>query len=160
MKIIGIDPGLKGGIAILEDGNIIFADYTPVYSEDFIKGGKKKTRNIMDVAAISDIMLEFKPDCGILEKVTARPGQGSTSMFRFGMGVGEYHGLLTALTIPYKEIRPQEWKKHFNLTSDKVESLNLATTLWPDWSKSFRLKKQDGIAEAALMAKYGITLFV
>lgn len=58
-----------------------------------------------------------KPVCGALEcvccleRVGARPGQGVTSMFKFGENFGFIQGLLTACSIPYGLVTPQKWKR-------------------------------------------------
>lgn len=158
MRFLGIDPGLTGGIAIIEDDKLIFAEMVPVLSESFIKKGKKATRNIMDLPSIVEILKKYKPDCGALEKVSARSSQGVTSMFRFGTGLGEYRGILSALRIPFIMPTPQAWKKYHDLigSTDKLPSLELARDLWPEYAPTaFRLKKHDGVAEASLIAKYG-----
>jgi len=154
MKVLGIDPGLSGGIAFYDVSELhVFA--TPVFSVIFTKNGKKKKRNEMDLKKTVSLIQEFAPDIAILESVTARPGQGSTSMFRFGENLGQYEGILSGLHIPFFKIRPQKWKAAYSLHSDKNDSLALARVLFPDNLKSFKLKKNDGMAEAALMAKYG-----
>jgi crossover junction endodeoxyribonuclease RuvC len=155
MKIMGIDPGLTGGLAFYDGENLeVFA--TPVVVEHFIKNGKKATRSLMDLKVVSAMIKHQKPDRAVLEKVAARSGQGVTSMFRFGMNFGEHRGILTALEIPFIEATPQAWKKVFLLNSDKDDSLDLAREVFPSHAKtSFKLKKHNGLAEAALIAKYG-----
>lgn len=155
MVIMGIDPGLKGGVAFY-DGDSIEAFYTPVVEEVFVKKGKKQKRNLMDLNELREMILAHEPDRAVLEKVTARPGQGVTSMFRFGQGFGEYRGLFSGMGVEWIEVTPQTWKKTYDLGSDKNPSLELASQLWPSKAKEcFRLKKQDGVAEAALIAKFG-----
>lgn len=152
---MGIDPGLKGGISFY-DGTEIIAFYTPVVEEEFVKKGKKAVRNLMDLVTIVELIKTHGPTGAVLEKVAARSGQGVTSMFRFGMGFGEYRGILTAMGVPFVEPTPQKWKKEFGLGSEKDASLEMTRSLWPDKAQEyFRLKKQDGVAESALIAKYG-----
>lgn len=157
MYVLGIDPGLKGGIAIW-NGSTLIVYPTPTYQVSFIKNGKKQNRSEMDLIRVCEIIREHTPDRAILEKVTARPGQGVTSMFRFGQNLGQYQGILTSIGIPTEEITPQPWKKHYGLGSEKYASLELAKELFPGHDKIFKLKKNDGLAEAALMAKYGYDL--
>jgi crossover junction endodeoxyribonuclease RuvC len=127
-----------------------------VIEEEFVKKGKKCKRNLMDLATIRDLIEEHNPDRCVLEKVAARSGQGVTSMFRFGQGFGEWQGLLTGLRVQFITPTPQSWKKTFGLSSDKNASLEMARELFPEKAKEcFRLKKQDGVAEAALIAKFG-----
>lgn len=155
MIVLGIDPGLNGGIAFW-DGETLTVSATPVLTESFVKNGKKATRNLMDLDAVRDLILKNKPDRAVLEKVAARSGQGVTSMFRFGMNFGEHRGIMSALNIPFIEVTPQVWKRDYRLNSDKDDSLDLAREVFPDHAKtSFKLKKHDGLAEAALIAKYG-----
>ena len=49
-------------------------------------------------------------------------------------------------------VRPQVWKKHFHLTSDKGEALDIARMLWPE--APLKRKKDINIAEALLIAEY------
>jgi len=161
MIIVGIDPGLKGGIAFLDNGILLDAYPTPVIEEKFTKNGKISKRKILDLQEIVKLMKSYNPDIGFLERVAARPGQGSTSMFRFGTGWGELRGIMAALDIKFELVTPQSWKRHFQILSDKEASLELARELWPDHTqKCFRLKKHDGLAEAALLGKYGFEMTV
>jgi hypothetical protein len=49
-------------------------------------------------------------------------------------------------------VTPQRWKKHFHLTADKGESLDMARYLWPE--ARLKLKKDINKAEALLIAEY------
>ncbi len=157
---IGIDPGLKGGIAFYHPEELIVY-LTPVNALTFIKAGKKKTRNEMDLDTLREIIVRydgasFQIDCAYVEHVSAMPGQGVTGMFRFGQNFGQWQGLLAGFGIRTVLVRPQTWKASYGLTRSKNTSLELARETWPDNAKeSFRLKKHDGAAEAALIAKYG-----
>lgn len=153
MMICGIDPGLSGGIAFVKNGELTVYP-TPTYEVEFVKNGKKQKRKEMDLEHVCELLEKHQPDQVILEKVTARPGQGVTSMFRFGQNLGQYQGILQALAIRYTEVTPQTWKKHFDLGSEKYASLELAKVLFEGHDKTFKLKKNDGLAEAALMARF------
>jgi crossover junction endodeoxyribonuclease RuvC len=52
-------------------------------------------------------------------------------------------------------VKPQKWKKHFSLDKDKDKSRALANRRFPDNHQDFARKKDDGRAEAALIALYG-----
>jgi len=47
----------------------------------------------------------------VLERVSAMPGQGVSSMFRFGEGYGVVQGVLAALGIPVIAGSPAVWKR-------------------------------------------------
>ena len=140
MFYIGIDPGKDGALSLIdEDGNVcgIFP-----FSE---------------VAYVS-ICYQMKGRCKCaLERVSARPGQGTVSMFSFGENYGFIRGILEAFNIPYETVRPQKWKKEFGLTSDKKQSIATAHRLFPgvDLRKNERCKKDhDGMAEALLLGEW------
>lgn len=85
------------------------------------------------------------------------PGQGVTSMFKFGENFGFIQGLLMAYSIPYELVTPQKWKKEFQVTGDKNSSISVCKRLFPDvpLRRTDRCKKDhDGMAEALLMAEY------
>jgi crossover junction endodeoxyribonuclease RuvC len=120
-----------------------------------VKNGKTQTRKEMDLHLLVEIIKKHNPSKAFLEKVTARPGQGVTSMFRFGQNFGEHEGVLVALGIDISYITPQTWKKHFKLPSEKDASSTLAREIWPEHEKVLKLKKNNGLAEAALIGKFG-----
>ena len=64
-------------------------------------------------------------------------------------------GVLSTLGIPFTPVSPSKWKKTFNLGKDKNESRAAATRLFPDLASEFARKKDDGRAEAILIAKWG-----
>lgn len=155
--ILGIDPGLSGGLAFY-NGTELFVYATPVVSVNFVKNGKKAKRNEMDLGQICDLIRSYTPGTAYIEQVNARPGQGVTGMFRFGQNFGQYEGVLAALDISVTKVTPQQWKKIYDLGSEKTASLELARNLFPNNLDSFKLKKHDGLAEASLIAKYGHSL--
>lgn len=141
MIYIGIDPGKDGAMAVITpDGAAIFP---------FDEGGY---RNALDG------LRGFHENCRCcLERVNAMPGQGVTSMFKFGENFGFIRGLLTAYGISYELVTPQKWKKEFQITGDKNSSVDVCKRLFPGVSlrRTDRCRKDhDGMAEALLMAEY------
>lgn len=154
MIFIGIDPGMAGGVGVIHDG-IVKAIDTPV-----IKPAKGKSeydlqgmvRILMNEAALTGI-----PCHCIIESVHAMPKQGVTSSFRFGTGFGMWLGMLGALQIPFSLVTPQRWKKSMlaDMGADKDLARLRAQQLFPKSAGLFTRKKDDGRAEAVLMAEYG-----
>lgn len=96
---IGIDPGKSGGIAILyPTGDVVAEKWT---SEDEMVDILEEVARRWDCAQVT----------AYLELVHAMPGQGVTSMFSFGKNFGFWIGAVTALRIPLRLVRPQEWQK-------------------------------------------------
>lgn len=147
--IIGIDPGLGGGIAVVgRMGNLIYAVNTPVF--------KIKGKTVLDIYAVAKLLAEYRlADRAVIEQVGAMPGQGVTSMFNFGFSTGVLHGALAALEIQIVQVTPQTWKKHMRLPADKDAARRLAKSLWPK-ATCFDRVKDDGVAEAALIARWSI----
>lgn len=143
---LGIDPGQKGGIALLRYES---REVVPYSDADLIRMCREITDLCHDVGGFEIICC--------LEKVGAMPKQGVTSMFNFGKAYGYIKGVLEAYGIPYQEIPPQRWKKEFGLSSDKEKSIDVCRRLFPDVNllATPKCKKpHDGMAEALLMAEY------
>lgn len=150
MKIIGIDPGLSGAIAFIEDDKLI--EIIDIESSD----------SRINAVHLASLVQRLGPDFAVCEVVTARPGQGVTSMFTFGHGLGTITAVLATLGIPHLLIRPQAWQSHFCIetpSSSKVEHkreiADLAEALFPGaplYGPRGALK--DGRSDALLLARY------
>jgi hypothetical protein len=148
--ILGIDPGVSGAIAFYftqEPSRVAVFDVP-------IAGGE------INSPALADLINGYAPDFAIIEAVGAMPGNGAVSMFNFGRAYGDVRGVIGALKIPLHLVRPQVWKKHFKLDKDKEKSRMLANNLFPACSDHFKRKKDDGRAEAALIALYGAQIIL
>lgn len=151
--ILGIDPGINGGMAFI-GGDEIHLYNTPTVKVPYVRKGKKSTRLELDLKRIAELVKLHNPTIAVIEKVAARPGQGTTSMFRFGQSFGQVEGVLAGREVETIYVTPRTWKKYFSLTKDKDDSLNLARTLFPAYNKVWKFKKNNGVAEAALLARY------
>jgi crossover junction endodeoxyribonuclease RuvC len=87
-----------------------------------------------------------------MEQVHSMPSQGVSSTFTFGRAVGVISAVCELTRYPVHLVTPQKWKKHFHLTADKNESLDMARYLWPE--AKLKLKKDINKAEALLIAEY------
>ena len=153
MRIIGIDPGLSGGIAILDDLKIYDIFDMPVMSEG------KKNKNQLNSAQLVNILnkhvLKKENTFVIVEQVSAMPGQGVTSMFNFGQTFGSIKGICAALGLPIFYVRPAKWKKHFELiNSSKDASRTKVIEMYPSISSRLTKKKDVNKADAILIARY------
>ena len=91
MKIIGIDPGLSGAIAVLENNKVESIIDMPVMPEG--KKNKRQLNSAQLVKIIKRNILNSKEVVVVVEQVNAMPGQGVTSMFNFGQTFGAIKGL-------------------------------------------------------------------
>lgn len=148
MIVIGIDPGLKGGIVTMKDGRIIRADKMPV-----VKGDGSTW---VDFGVIAKMLTNEKPDFVAIEKVHSRPGQSCVSTFTFGLGFGGILGVCAGTGTPYRLVRPQEWQKKafggMDKKLGKARSLLYVKQRFPECTP---VHTHDGLADAACIAEFG-----
>ncbi len=153
MKIIGIDPGLSGAIAVLEDIKVLSLFEMPIMAE-----GKKNKRQLNSAQLVNIIKENTNDDeeiAVIVEQVNAMPGQGVTSMFNFGQTFGAIKGVCAALGLPIFFVRPSKWKKHFELiNSSKDASRTKVIEMYPSFSKQLAKKKDVNKSDAILIARF------
>ena len=152
MRIFGIDPGLSGAIALLENNKVLDVIELPVMSE-----GKKNKRQLNSAQLsnfISKNVENIDTTAVIVEQVNAMPGQGVTSMFNFGQTFGAIKGITAALNLPIYFVRPSKWKKHFDLIkSSKDASRTKAIEIYPSLAEKLS-KKDVNKSDAILIARY------
>jgi|TARA_B100000795_G_scaffold261731_1_gene238816 crossover junction endodeoxyribonuclease RuvC len=153
MRIIGIDPGLSGAIAILEDNKIEELFDMPVMPDG--KKNKRQLNSALLVKLIKDSIKNLEDTVMVVEQVNAMPGQGVTSMFNFGQTFGAIKGICAALGLPIFFVRPAKWKKHFELiNSSKDASRTKAIEMYPSISEQLSKKKDVNKSDAILIARY------
>jgi len=153
MKIIGIDPGLSGAIAILENNKVLSMFDMPVMSEG--KKNKRQLNSSQLVNLIKENIKENEEITVVVEQVNAMPGQGVTSMFNFGQTFGAIKGVCAALKLPIFFVRPSKWKKHFELiNSSKDASRTKAIEMYPLMSNQLAKKKDVNKSDAILIARF------
>ncbi len=153
MKIIGIDPGLSGAIAIIENNTVLGIFDMPVMAE-----GKKNKRQLNSAQLVNIIKEYVKKEeeiVVVVEQVNAMPGQGVTSMFNFGQTFGAIKGVCAALNLPIFFVRPSKWKKYFELiNSSKDSSRTKVIEMYPSLSNKLSKKKDVNKSDAILIARF------
>ena len=153
MKIIGIDPGLSGAIAVMYDKKVINMYDMPVMAEG--KKNKRQLNSSQLVNIIKENIDEDEEAIVVVEQVNAMPGQGVTSMFNFGQTFGALKGICAALELPIFFVRPSKWKKHFELiNSSKDASRTKAIEMYPKLSNQLSKKKDVNKSDAILIARF------
>lgn len=150
--ILGFDPGLSGAVAILDaKGRLVDVIDMPTVE---VKVGSSMKRQVAP-AALSAELFMYRDAFAYVEKVNAMPGQGVSSMFSLGRSMGVIEGVLAGLNVPYTMIRPAEWTKAMRLSDGKDGSRARAMELYPARADLFKRVKDDGRADAVLIAEYG-----
>ena len=144
---LGVDPGSKGALALVAADGVLV--------------------DVLDMpdatgAALGAILRHWIDDhspnpivAAVVEQVASRPGQGVASTFKFGANYGGLCTLLGGLLIPTRTVTPTVWKKAMRVTADKSSSRQRACERWPTEAHRFARVKDDGRAEAALIAEWG-----
>ena len=170
MIVLGIDPGLKGGIAVLQPGR------TPRVGAMPSLRPKKGGRETYDFAEIASLLRWFVSGGGVtavLERLAPMPpflargggalagAGGSIANYHRGLGRGLFEGILTALGIPYHLVGPREWQDEMlplRGGDTKARSIARARELFPDVSlypTARSRKPSDGLSDALLIAEFG-----
>lgn len=149
MIIAGIDPGANGGLAMLWSDIALELEVFGVS-----KVGKEVDERVWSDEWRSRLRLANHI---FIEQVGAMPGQGVTSMFNFGDRFGFVKALAYSAGVPVSFVRPQEWKKGVGIPvgSEKGASRIRASQLFPNDADKWSRVRDDGLAEAALIAYYG-----
>ena len=166
MYVLGIDPGQTGGIALLANTELI-------QLESFTKD---RFENVLLLRSF--LKNRISKIHAFVEQNHSYPGQGAVSIYSLGFSNGCIYGVLAGVTA-LREVTPEEWQKHFKLKlprqkwkglskkerqkliyqrkkKRKEMSLQKAKELYPDWAD--KIGKKDGLAEAILIARYGLFL--
>lgn len=151
---IGIDPGSSTGciaIIIMNDkGNIARTE-----TIEFAKHTTKEWYNkLHGIVALHECL-------AVLEKVHGMPDMGVVSVSVFMKNVGHIEMALLALNIPFHEVTPQAWMKHYGMKKEKTESK-------VEWKRRLRerlqrimpeFKVNNSNADAMLIAYYAAINF-
>lgn len=149
MKIAGIDPGLSGAVCVfdVDKGMLTILDMPTVE----VKSGKTMKRKLSE-PMLAELLRPHEIEHVALEQVSAMPGQGVTSMFNFGQTYGAIRGVLAGLRIPVTMVTPAKWTRDLKVSGGKDANRQRAAQLFPAYAASFSRVKDDGRADAALLA--------
>jgi len=149
MPIIGIDPGLGGALALLYNNDL------EIYDMPTIQDGTKRRVDHAQLAIILDLWAKHQGITCVIEKVASMPGNGHAGAFTFGRAAGVVIGAVAANFIPIVEVPPQVWKRKTQTPTDKDGARLRASEIFPRYAGQWARVKDDGRAEAALIAYYG-----
>jgi crossover junction endodeoxyribonuclease RuvC len=150
MILMSIDPGLSGALAVFIDDVLI--DVADMPTHELTRNNKTKRQ--ISASALAGIFTQHHPDHVVVEKVTAMPGNGATSMFSFGRSFGLIEGIVGAFEIPATYVMPSVWTKAIGRGQGKDASRARACELYPFYQKSFARVKDDGRADAVLIGAW------
>lgn len=151
MRVVGVDPGAHGAIAIIVDGALenVF-DMPKLY----VRRGKTDKAEV-DGYTLAALLRTLRPDVAYIEQVGGLPGQSASAAFNFGRAAGAVEYMCKALDYRVEMVPPATWKRGMKLGGGKDDSRAMAMRQWPSQAHLFARKKDNDRAEAALIAEYG-----
>ncbi len=152
--VLGIDPGVSGAVALLTaEGALIDVVDMPTLADG------TAGRRAINAPLLAAQVRVWGPGLAYCEFVGARPGEGAVGAFSFGRCRGVIEGTLGALAVPVQMVAPAWWKRRVGIPpgADKKDAARSeAIRRWPAKAALFARKKDDGRAEAALIAVAGM----
>jgi crossover junction endodeoxyribonuclease RuvC len=153
MIILGVDPGIHGGLAIVAIDNGAAPQLVEAIDIPVIGTGAKER---VDAIAIREWVSQHDVQHASMEIAQAMPKQGVSSVFKYGRAAGAIEATIALCGIPLIFVAPAGWKRAFRLPGGNKEAARQrALELFPVAHDSFARKKDHGRAEAALIAIFG-----
>ena len=153
---IGVDPGKTGAVALLDSyGALVAIHDMPLAGGDVsphLLANLEDWRNNSNPGGDFDNPGVGAFDVAVIEDVHSMPKQGVASSFGFGRSKGVAEGVFAGAGLRLVYVAPSTWKRALGLTKDKDACRRRAIELWPAHCKLFARVKDDGRAEAALIA--------
>lgn len=150
MRVVGVDPGVSGALALHVDGKLASLEDMPVFN-----GG-------VDGARVAEILRNnMAPDCVFIEVSHAMPFNGRIASFSLGMNTGIVIGVVQSLSHPLFRITPGKWKSKMGVTKmDKNGIRGIVREMYPDWHSCFARVKDHNRAEAVLISRFGVSQMI
>ena len=141
----GVDIGLRGGVAILDEHARVFRHCVMPTRTD--PHGKK----VIDPEAFYNCFGDAKFDLVAYEYIHSFGHESRSSCFSFGRSAGRVQSVLELLRLPTVEPTPQMWKAEIlaGTKKDKAAAIGYCNARWPGFCKD-----HDGIADALCLAEY------
>jgi len=151
--VLGVDPGIGGALALLDfETKAVKAVFDMPVTD-----GKVDPAKLAGIIEMCKIQGSIR---AAVELVSSMPRQAGA--FNFGVSAGVVHGVLGALGLLFTLVPPSVWKNAMGLhrilgetqADVKSRAREVATKLWPERVADFKRIKDDGRAEACLIARY------
>jgi crossover junction endodeoxyribonuclease RuvC len=153
MTIVGIDPGVHGAIAALSGSDVVLLDDLPTHTIP-VKG--RSDRAELDVHSLHSLIADLGlVEHAFIEKVTARPHNGSVSMFRFGYSCGAIYATLVTLGISVSFVQPKVWQRAHGIGPTPDAARQRAVQLYPAVAPLLSKKRDGNRADSLLLADFG-----
>lgn len=156
MIVLGVDPGIRGAIALLRGQAVSVLEDLPTHT---LTTTTRKSRDELDAHGLHGILADEAPiDAAFIEQVGPMPRQGVVSTYRFGYSAGVIYGILTAMGIAVHFVPPKVWQRHHRIGPEPDASRQRAVQLYPGVADCLARKRDNHRSDALLLAAYGASL--
>lgn len=154
--IAGIDPGVSGSIALYDIERKALLCFLDIPVVKIKVGRTEKTRiNVAELVDVAREVAVFYPELVVIEDVGGITGQSASAGFSFGFTTGALHAAIAAQKLPIQTVHPLKWKRALSVPASKDGARHIAARLFPAAASQLARVKDDGKAEALLIALYG-----
>ena len=167
MYVLGIDPGLSGGLCVVNEDGIVDVMRMPTCKRPNRKG------NYIDVDKVLAFMQKYELDSIYVERQFILRSQGMSSGSKTMYQSGILYGLAYSQCSDLYEINAKDWQKDIfskvvetNINSYNYDDTKLKSIAYVEqtyggqhlfYSKR-QTKPSDGLADAICIAAYGLLL--
>lgn len=180
-KVMGIDPGVTGGISLhgVDDGS-----YSVIAMPE---SNEEAALTIQRLSRRWEIVL------AVIERVQSMPTNAATAMLTYGKHAGYLEAACLLSNIPLRDITPQTWQKTVigllgerpkapdmkgmnkgeidnakklhkqalatHRKGTKQRSIQIAKQRYPLVASKLSAQNKDGLADALHIGRYGLTLY-
>jgi hypothetical protein len=151
MRVAGVDPGVGGAIALLDDSERMVADLPTV---------SIGTTRQVDPVALDELLRAWRPERVVIEDNRAMGGNGSLANFSMGLSMGLCIAVVTLGQYQLIRVRPMDWQRTIGLSNvpaklRKAASSMRARELFPILAPELKRVADHNRAEALLIAEHG-----
>lgn len=150
MRVIGIDPGKTGAVAL---------DAGDESAVDDLMLLRVHSKSLVNPVKFRELLEKAAPDLIVIEHQGVRPKQGISSS---GQTMFLYGGLLATcftLGVPVEVVHAASWKRRMGLLgAGKKVSIKKAVKAFPALADRLKRQKDHNRAEALLLARFGQSL--
>jgi crossover junction endodeoxyribonuclease RuvC len=155
MFVLGVDIGNSGAVALIDEAGELLEVCDMPCLDDGPKG-----RPSVSAPLLAAIVARAGATQAYVEWVGPRPTDGAVQAFAFGRCKGVLEGVLAAAGVPVAFLTPPQWKRLAGIAPGKAGAKDAARSeavrRWPSKAALFSRAKDDGRAEAALIAVAGL----
>ncbi len=155
LRVIGIDPGLSGAIALYEPAQAHETVLFDIPTTQVQIGKSKRPRiDLHKLWTLCRTLAELEISLACLEEQQPFPRDSKASAHTGGRGYGYLEFAMVAAGIPWCSVSTRKWQNALGVRKGKDASRVHASRLFPESAHMWAEEADHNRAEAALIAFY------